>query len=236
MDAGIISRRHFLGGALAGTTLIGLSACSTAADVPKTDAVTLPPADPDPESMFGVDKNVNMATIDAFIASGALNNAALRDMRLADDPAHYEAIGGDSKLSMMIEGFTVVPYPYIGSLQVLPVEGAYVGPALYSVVWDDAGSIVSATSNYAQAPDLLEDLFPKDKPILLMCGGGGYAGMMRKLLVYLGWNSERIYNIGGMWDYVGKHPVQLISYADPAHPKYYLWRASMPIIDFSTLN
>ena len=129
-----------------------------------------------------------------------------------------------------------MPYPWIGTLQELPVEGAYTGPCLYAIEWADDGSIVSAKPNYRQAPDVLADLFPKDAPILLMCGGGGYAGMMRTLLIRLGWDAARVYNIGGMWDYAGEHPVQLISYADPTAPEYYLWRAKMPVIDFATLS
>ena len=238
-----VSRRNFLAalGAGAGAATLGLAAC-TKEPIPEPvdgDGMIrpgLPPAQPDPENMFGVDKNVNMSTIDGFIASGATDGAVKIDLRLVDDPARYEAIGGDSKLSMMLEGFTIVPYPYMGTLQTLPVEGAYTGPCLYAVTWDDAGNVASAIPNYTQAPDLLAELFPKDKPILLMCGGGGYAGMMRKLLIHLGWDSEKIYNLGGMWDYVGDYPVQLISYADRTQPEYYLWRAKMPVIDFGTLR
>ena len=29
-----------------------------------------------------------------------------------------------------------------------------------------------------------------------MCGGGGYAGMTKKLLVSLGWDENKIYNVG----------------------------------------
>ena len=47
--------------------------------------------------------------------------------------------------------------------------------------------------------EILEDLFPKDKKIFLMCGGGGYAGMMKNLLISLGWNQDNIYNVGGYW-------------------------------------
>ena len=226
------TRRTFIAALGAGVAALSLAACTK----DKPAGSNLPAAEADPENMFGVDKHVNMSTIDTFIESGATGGAVKIDLRLIDDPARYEAIGGDSKLSMMLEGFTILPYPYIGSLQTLPVEGSYAGPTLYKVVWDEAGEIVSATPNYTQAPDILTDVFPKDKPILLMCGGGGYAGMMRKLLIHLGWDSTKVYNLGGMWDYVGDYPVQLISYADPASPEYYLWRARQVVIDFGTLR
>ena len=226
-----ITRRGFVAGFGAALGATALSGCAKG-----SAKASLPPAEPDPESPFGVDLHVNMDTIDSFIESGALAGAVCFDMRLVDDPAHYEAIGGNSKLTMALEGFTVLPYPWMGTLQELPVEGAYAGPCLYSVEWAAEGSIVSAAPNFRQAPDVLADLFPKDAPIVLMCGGGGYAGMMRALLIHLGWDASKVYNIGGMWGYTGDHAVQLVSYADLAAPEYFLWRATMPIIDFGTLR
>lgn len=58
----------------------------------------LPPAEPDPESDFGVDLNVNMDTIDDYLG---IPGVAYRDMRLLKDPADYSAIGGDSVLSFV---------------------------------------------------------------------------------------------------------------------------------------
>ena len=61
----------------------------------------LPVAQADPDSDFGEDVNVNMATIDDYLG---LTDAVYRDMRMTEDPYDYEAIGGDSYLSGMIEG------------------------------------------------------------------------------------------------------------------------------------
>ena len=122
-----LTRRKFVATVAAGLGAAAATACA------KTDGgedakPALPPAEPNPEDMFGTDLHLNMDTIDSYIESGALDGAACVDLRMIDDPARYEAIGGDSLLSMMLEGFTVIPYPYIGSLQELPVEGAYAGP------------------------------------------------------------------------------------------------------------
>lgn len=190
---------------------------------------SLPPASPDRDDPFGVDENINMNTIDQFLGR---HDTVYRDMRLIKDPAAYEDIGGNADLSMTIEGFRIVPYPYIGTLQELPVGGAYDGPALFDVSWGDDGQIVDARPRYTQSLQTVEELFPRDKNIVLMCGGAGYAAMMRSLLVYLGWDENRVYNAGGAWFYGGDHPVQLISYADEDHPEYYLWRADVAAIDF----
>ena len=56
---------------------------------------------------------------------------------------------------------------------------------------------------------VLEALFPKDKNIFLMCGGGGYAGMMKNMLVALGWDASKIYNVGGYWYYDGANNIEV---------------------------
>ena len=59
---------------------------------------------------LGIDKNVNEATIDQYLGR---SDAVYRDLRMLEDPGNYEAIGGDSNLSGYVNGFSVVPFPYI---------------------------------------------------------------------------------------------------------------------------
>jgi len=54
---------------------------------------------------------------------------------------------------------------------------------------------------------ILESIFPKDKYIFLMCGAGGYANFTKKMLVSLGWDKSKIYNVGGYWNYEGEKSV-----------------------------
>ena len=93
-----------------------------------------------------------------------------------------------------MDGFEIVPYPYIVNVVGLPevVGESYTGSTLFRQHSD--GSI---TANYVESMQILEDLFPKDKVIFLMCGGGGYSGMMKNLLVSLGWDESQIYDVGG---------------------------------------
>ena len=193
----------------------------------------LPPAEPDPDGDFGVDANVNMDTIDDYLS---IPGVAYRDMRLLKDPADYASIGGDSVLSFAIEGFKVVPYPYIGTLQELPVEGAYEGDRLFDVEWDESGEVASATPRYEQSLLILQDLFPQDAPVVLCCGGGGYASMMKKLLVYLGWDESMLYNAGGVWDYTGYRAIELAHAEEDGTTQYFFWRADVAPIDFSLLT
>ena len=210
-----------------------LTACGTA--VPSTTAASLPEPEPDAESDFGIDKNINIDTIDNWLDR---DDVAYRDVRMLFDPADYAAIGGEADLTRTIEGFKVVPYPYIATMTALPVSGAYAGECLFTVVWGEDGAIVSARENYEESMMILEELFPKDKAVFLMCGGGGYSGMMKTLLIYLGWDETKIYNVGANWSYTGEHSLELIVYPEDADGNlvYATWRADYAYIDFTRLN
>lgn len=195
----------------------------------------LPAPEADAESQFGVDKNINMTTIDEYVGR---DDVIYRDVRMLFDPADYAAIGGEADLSRTIKGFKVVPYPYLGTLGALPVANAYGGETLLDVVWNADGTIASVSENYRESAMILEELFPKDKPIFLMCGGGGYAGMTKSLLIYLGWNEDLLYNIGANWEYKGENALELIVYPEDANDENICatWRADYAYIDFSRLH
>ncbi len=222
---------------------IGLATEDTPAapadETPASDEVAatagpLPPASVDPTSDFGVDANVNVSTIDDYLN---LPGVAYRDMRMIFDPAEWEAVGEDPYLSTVLEGFTIVPYPFLGTLPELPVAGAYDGDTLFTVEWGPDGEILSVVGNYKESLTVLRDLFPKDEPIVLVCGGGGYASFTKKLLTYLGWDPELLYNAGGMWEYQGSNTVELIDYGrNPDDDLYAIWRADYAVIDFTLMR
>lgn len=178
---------------------------------------------------FGIDKNINEETIDNYLGRG---DAVYRDMRMLKDPGNYEAIGGDSYLSGFVEGFEVVPYPYLVNVSGLPEEvgETYTGKTLFTQ--DKSGSL---TANYKESLQILEDLFPKDKVIFLMCGGGGYAGMTKDMLVRLGRDENKIYNVGGYWYYDGKNNVQVKTTRD-GETVYDFWKVPYHEIDFAALH
>lgn len=149
---------------------------------------------------FGIDKNINEQTIDKYLNR---EDSVYRDMRMLKDPGNYEAIGGDSYLSGFIKGFEVVPYPYLVNVTNLPeqVGETYNGTTLFTYENNEY------KPNYKESMQILEYLFPKDKNIFLVCGGGGYAGMTKTMLVSLGWDENKIYNIGGYWYYEGKNKI-----------------------------
>ena len=192
---------------------------------------TLPKADPNRNSTFGVDKNINIETIDKYLGR---DDVVYYDMRMLWDPATYCDIGGDAYLSGTIKGFEVIPYPYLATVTGLPeaVGDGYKGDCLFTL--NDDGTY---TANYLESLLIIEDLFPKDKKIFLMCGGGGYAMMTKNLLVALGYDKDMIYNIGGYWEYNGKNKVKInVTYGEGLTDYYAFHRLDYHVIDFSYLT
>ena len=177
---------------------------------------------------LGIDKNINEETIDKYLNR---SDSVYRDMRMLKDPGNYEAIGGDSYLSGIIDGFEIVPYPLLVNVSGLPeaVGDSYTGKTLFTQ--NDDGTY---EANYEESVKFLEYYFPKDKNIFLICGGGGYAGMTKKLLVALGWDSNKIYNIGGYWYYNGKNNIQIKRKVND-RVVYDFWKVNYHDIDFDNL-
>ncbi len=190
----------------------------------KESKLPLPEITGGERGLLGIDKNINEETIDKYLNR---SDSVYRDMRMLKDPGNYEAIGGDSYLSGFIKGFEVVPYPLLTEVKGLPeaVGDSYKGNTLFKEV---DGKYIA---NYKESLEILEYYFPKDKNIFLICGGGGYAGMTKDLLVSLGWDANKIYNVGGYWYYNGKNNIQVKN-----NDKYDFYKVIYHNIDFKNLT
>lgn len=157
--------------------------------------------------VYDIDKNINETTIDNYLNRP---DVAYRDVRMLEDTATWENKGGERDLTGFVEGFEVIPYAYLTEFPQEYVDqkksenvtGLYSGKTLFRL--DKDGNYVA---NYKESMDLLEYFFPKDKTIFIMCGAGGYANFTKQMLVALGWDKEKIYNVGGFWSYNGKHAI-----------------------------
>ena len=169
----------------------------------KLKPLPLPEVTGGERGQLGIDKNINESTIDEYLNRP---DSVYRDMRMLIDPASYESIGGDSSLSGYVNGFQIVPLPYLIPVTGLPdaVGQTYSGQTLFRI--DENGQYVP---NYKESMSIIEELFPRNKVIFLMCGGGGYAGMTKAFLVSLGWDENKIYNTGGYWYYDGKNNIEV---------------------------
>ena len=157
--------------------------------------------------VYDIDKNINEKTIDNYLHR---SDTVYRDVRMLEDTATWENKGGERDLTGFVEGFEVIPYAYltefpqeyIDQKKSENVTGLYEGKTLFRL--DENGNYVA---NYKESMEILEYVFPKDKNIFLMCGAGGYANFTKKMLVSLGWDKEKIYNVGGYWNYNGKKAI-----------------------------
>lgn len=185
--------------------------------------------------IYGIDKNINETTIDNYLGR---EDTVYRDLRMLVDEASWENKGGDRYLSGIIEGFEVIPYPYLAGFtedyvkqkESENVDGLYNGKTLFTLTEDE-----EYIPNYKESMEILEYIFPKDKNIFLMCGAGGYAGIAKKMLVKLGWDENKIYNIGGYWYYEGKHNIE-IKNTKYGTEEYDFWKVYYHDINFETLH
>ena len=196
---------------------------------------SIPPAAPDPDSAFGVDLNINMSTIDQYLGR---DDVFYVDARMMIDPADFPAVGGENRMRKLLRGFKVVSYPYLATLPPLPLEGTYKGDSLISLSFDEQGRIASCDFNYEESLLVIDDLFPKDKCIFIACGAGGYASFTKDLLIHLGWDASKLYNIGGVWSYTGPYTDEIIKLAknEDEQSIYATWRADYAYIDFDLLH
>ena len=187
-------------------------------------------------SDYGIDKNINETTIDNYLGR---SDTVYRFMLPLEDTATWENKGGTRNITGFIEGFEVVPYPYLTEFpeayikqkEAENIHNLYSGKTLFRL-----GENGEYIANYEESMTILESLFPKDKNIMLMCGAGGYANFTKKMLVALGWDESKIYNVGGYWFYNGKRNVPVEYTNEAGETKYAFWKVAYHDIDFSRLT
>ena len=93
---------------------------------------------------LGIDKNINEENIDEYLNR---DDSVYYDMRMLEDTADYENIGGDSYLSGFVKGFEVIPYPYLATVKGLPdaVGEGYKGNTLFTI--DEDGKYIAYLNN-----------------------------------------------------------------------------------------
>ena len=185
--------------------------------------------------VYDIDKNVNEKTIDNYLGR---SDTVYRDVRMLLDSATWENKGGERELTGFVEGFEVIPYAYLTEFPQEYIDqkadenvsGLYKGKTLFSL--DSNGNYIA---NYKESMDVLEYLFPKNKNIFIMCGAGGYANFTKQMLISLGWDKDKIYNVGGYWNYEGNHSISTINNYD-SEIKYDFWKVNYHNIDFDNLT
>ena len=59
---------------------------------------------------------------------------------------------------------------------------------------------------------------------------------MKNMLVALGWDENKIYNVGGYWYYEGNNNVQVKKTNDDNSVSYDFWKVTYHNIDFDNLH
>lgn len=177
---------------------------------------------------LGIDANINETNIDNYLNR---QDIVYYDMRMLVDEAKYENINGDSYISGFVKGFEILPLPYIAPVLNLPEEVGkpYDGKTLFSIKDN------KYVANYQESLDILNYFFPKGKKIFLMCGGGGYAGQTKSMLVSLGWDENNIYNVGAYWSYEGNNNVTVKTIRNK-QTAYDFWKIPYHNIEFESLT
>jgi len=241
-----LKRRSFILGAAAACVSTGAalvtSACKPLEDIgsttdsnPEESLSPLPPSSPDPDNPFGIDLNINTSTIDQYLNR---SDVVYRDLRMLVDPSTDKEIDSAFSIEDILEGFRIVPFPFLAQLPADPQEGKYSGETLISLESDEEDNIISHHLNYEESLMVIDDLFPKDKAIFLVCRLGDHSDLMRKLLIHLGWQEDLIYNVGGMWAYNGAKVKEITVYTQQVggNNYYATWRADYAPIDFNLLH
>ena len=60
--------------------------------------------------------------------------------------------------------------------------------------------------------------------------------MMKNMLIDLGWDKEKIYNVGGYWYYEGSHNVEVKKTNNDGSVSYDFWKVTYHDIDFDNLH
>ncbi|MBP3399934.1 MAG: rhodanese-like domain-containing protein [Erysipelotrichaceae bacterium] len=120
-----------------------------------------------------------------------------RDDVLYIDLRDYADFGGKH-----LRNFEVIPY--------------------FAYIYGDAGQLFSGdvtapVAAYEESVEIMEVLFPKDATIFLMCQSGGRVAKCIQLLEALGWDTSKIYNVGGMGQFTSDELVAVTS--NPAEMK-----------------
>lgn len=192
----------------------------------------LPPSTPNLKARFKFDTNVSSATIDDYLGNP---DVAFYDTRPLVDTFDTEQFGFRRELDFTIEGFRIVPYCLLGTVPEIGIEGRYTGPSLFDVEWSENLDIISAQPHFAESKLVLDELFPKDRQLVMGCGTGGYAFMAKALLSHLGWNEELLYNMGPVATYPGSRRVNILE-ASEGGEMWATWRLDIPLIDFSRMT
>ena len=188
-------------------TLVGCSKTNTT-NIDKQESKNLPIKE-DPNSVKMGESPLNTKNIDEYLFR---NDCIYVDMREVNQ---FNSEG-------YIAGFTNVPfYKLIASLN----KEANTLYTIQKVVENKEvvigfGDINSYTPKYNESSKVINDIFNKKKNILLISSAGVESFYTANLLIQLGYDPSKIYNVGGFSNSVGMGENRKIAYRDLPNAKH----------------
>ena len=179
--------------------MLMLAGCSSnAADTPavepqpqETVAVTLPEArDASKTYVPTKDADPVACTLDTFASDcSSINKDNLQDYLNLEDVYYIDLRDYADYGKKHLRNFECIPY--FAMIFDAEANGAD-KPQLYG------GSITEPVATYEESLDIIHEMFPQDKTLLIMCQSGGRVSQCMTLLQSLGYDMSKIYNVGGM--------------------------------------
>ncbi|MGB4614176.1 MAG: rhodanese-like domain-containing protein [Erysipelotrichaceae bacterium] len=113
----------------------------------------------------------------------------------------YEYLGREDVVYIDLRDYADYGQKHLKNFEVIPFFAYIYNPEVGTnpdMIQLYGGDLSDPVSNYEESDMLLEAIFPKDKPLFIMCQVGGRVTMLLKILEAKGYDMSKIYNIGGM--------------------------------------
>ena len=185
-----------------------------------------------------IDSNALPAKVsatDSGARTSPINSSNLDKYMFRDDVQYVDL----RSAKMVLEEGYVAGFEFIPYYSIIASFNEY--DALFqmrTVIGEDgtrypAGQVGGFVPQYLESEQLVKNLFSRDKYIFLISQGGSEGSYLIKLLLQLGYNGEKIYNVGGV-----SHNEGIASYKSVESNKYYVkgngtWKAK---IDYDYLS
>ena len=177
-----------------------LTACSAPAPetpevepTPEAPVVAELPAPIDTTKTYKPSKDAEETACEAGVyaaACSSINSENLVEYMGRDDVLYIDLRDYNDYAKKHLKNFEVVPY-------FAAVMSKEAGTQLYS------GTPDAPVATYEESDVILNQFFPKDKTLFIMCQSGGRVAQLMKLLETKGYDMSKIYNVGGMGQFTG---------------------------------
>ena len=92
------------------------------------------------------------------------------------------------------------------------------------------GTPTNADARYVESIDILNEMFPQDKILFIMCQSGNRVAQVMQILKLYGYDMTKIYNVGGMVQYSSNKYNEYTEINKPTMAKEYFKASDLTIL------